>query len=228
MQTTVTSGDGPKHLLFTTLNDLYVLPAAFSVVPSGPPSITSVTPSLDANGNRVVVISGAGYFPPNTGTTTSVLFDGLPGVLEGTPKTGSLIVIPPPAQNGYTATVVALNSDGQSSLFLDPTPPTYTYGGVANAAPTASSLPSLSVKPSVLVAGNATTVNVFGTNTNFIAGQTTVGFGTSDVTVTQVTVLSPTHLSVQVMPNVSVPTSGVNVTTGLQVISEALGNRVTN
>jgi hypothetical protein len=30
------------------------------------------------------------------------------------------------------------------------------------------------------------------------------------------------------MPNVSVPTSGINVTTGLQVISEALGNRVTN
>jgi hypothetical protein len=68
---------------------------------------------------------------------------------------------------------------------------------------------------------------VVGVNTSFIAGQTTVGFGTSDVVVTEVTVLSPTRLSVQVTPNVTVPTSGINVTTGLSVISQALGNNVT-
>ena len=38
-----------------------------------------------------------------------------------------LIVTPPSAPVGYTAAVAAFNSDGQSSLFLNPTAPTYTY-----------------------------------------------------------------------------------------------------
>jgi hypothetical protein len=219
----LTAGNGPKHLLFATANDLYVLPAAFSVVSSAPPSITSVTPSSDAEGNRVVLIAGSGFFP-NANTSTTVLFDGQPGAIEGTAKNGQLIVAPPPAQSGYSATVVALNSDGQSSLFIQPTPPTFIYGG--GATPTAAVVPSLRVKPSILVAGNATTVDVVGANTNFVAGQTIVGFGTSDVVVSQVTVLSPTHLSVQVTPNVTVATSGINVTTGLGVISQALGNQI--
>ena len=229
VQANLAAGEGPKHLLFATPDDLYVLPAAFFVVANPPPSISAVTPSWDANGNRIVLISGTGFFPGETATTvpvnTTILFDGLPGVIEGTTKSGQLIVMPPPAQANYTATVMALNSDGQSSLFLNPTPLTFSYNGTAT--PAAVAPPSLRVTPSVLVAGVATTVNVVGANTNFIAAQTTVGFGTSDVVVTQVTVLSPTHLSVQVTPNVTVPTSGINVTTGLSVISQALGNSVT-
>ncbi len=229
VQANIGAGEGPKTLLFATPDDLYVLPAAFFLVGNAAPSITSVTPSWDANGNRIVLISGTGFFPvdPTTGTVipTTILFDGLPGVIQGTTKAGQLIVIPPLAQAGYTATVAALNSDGQSSLFLQPTPLTFNYSGTAS--PAAVAAPSLTVKPSILVAGNAATVDVVGANTNFIAGQTTVGFGTSDVVVTEVNVLSPTHLSVQVTPNVTVPTSGINVTTGLSVISQALGNNVT-
>jgi Matrixin len=229
VQANLGAGEGPKHLLFATPDNLYVLPAAFFLVANPPPSITAVTPSWDANGNRIVLISGTGFFPGETATTvpvnTTVLFDGLPGVISGTTNSGQLIVYPPPAQANYTATVTALNSDGQSSLFLNPTPLTFSYGGTATPAAIAS--PSLTVTPSILVAGTATTVNVVGANTGFIAGQTTVGFGTSDVVVTQVTVLSPTHLTVQVTPNVTVPTSGINVTTGLSVISQALGNNVT-
>jgi hypothetical protein len=229
VQANLGAGEGPKHLLFATPDDLYVLPAAFFLVANPPPSITAVTPSWDGNGNRIVLISGTGFFPGESATTipinTTVLFDGLPGVIQGTTNSGQLIVYPPPAQGNYTATVTALNSDGQSSLFLNPTPLTFSYGGAATPAATAA--PSLTVTPSILVAGTATTVNVVGANTSFMAGQTTVGFGTSDVVVTQVTVLSPTHLSVQVMPNVTVPTSGINVTTGLSVISQALGNNVT-
>jgi len=230
VQASVTAGEGPKHLLFATLDDLYVLPAAFSVVVNAAPSITSVTPSSDVNGNRIVLIAGTGFFPGETSTTvpvsTIVLFDGQSGVVQGTTKTGQLIVTPPPAQSGYTATVVALNSDGQSSLFLNPTPPTFTYGGAA-AIPAALAAPSLTVTPETLVAGTATTVDVVGANTNFVAGQTVVGFGTSDVVVNQVTVMSPTHLSVQVTPNVTVATSGINVTIGLGVISQAMGNKIT-
>jgi hypothetical protein len=225
VQVNFTSGPGPKHLLFSTLNDVYVLPAAFSVVLYSAPSVTSVTHSVDANNNAVVIVAGSGFFPDQL-TNTTILFDGLPGVIEGATKNGSLIVIPPPAPSGYSATVVALNSDGQSSLFLQPTPPTFNYGGATPA--NAAFLPSLTVTPGTLAAGSSTTVNVVGAHTNFSAGQTLVGFGTSDVVVNQVTVLSPTHLTVQVTPNVTVPTAGINVTTGLQVISQALGNRIVN
>ncbi len=225
VQPSVAPGAGPKHMLFATPNDLYVLPAAFSIVNNPPPAITSVTPALDANGNRVVWIAGSGFFPPPTtaiatsNPTTTILFDGLPGVIQGVTKDGRLIVTPPPAQGGYTATVVAANSDGQSSLFIQPTPPTFTYD------PTG--IPSLTVAPQLLVAGGETTVDVVGANTNFIDGQTMVGFGTSDVVIKQVTVLSSNHLSVVVTPHVTVATSGITVTTGLGVISQALGGRIT-
>jgi hypothetical protein len=70
-------------------------------------------------------------------------------------------------------------------------------------------------------------VDIVGANTRFVDGVTTVGFGTSDVVVQQIKVLSPTHLSVTVTPNTTVPTSGINVTTGLEVVSAALGNKIT-
>jgi hypothetical protein len=225
VQVSLTAGEGQKHLLFSTPNDVYVLPAAFSIVKHSAPAITSVTPALDANGNRVLWIVGTGLFPvqstntPSNGINTTILFDGLPGVIEGVSKDGRMIVTPPPAQGGYTASIVAVNSDGQSSLFLQPTPPTFTYD------PTG--IPSLTVSPKFLVAGSDTTVDIVGANTNFIDGQTIVGFGTSDVVVKQVTVLSPNHLSVLATPNVTVATSGISVTTGLGVISQALGGRIT-
>lgn len=218
VQVNVTAGEGPKHLLFSTPSDIYVLPAAFSVVFNQPPSITSVTSGLDSNSKRVVLVAGTGFFPDQN-TSTRVLFDGLPGVIQGVAKDGRLIVTPPPAPGGYQATVVVLNSDGQSSLFLNPVPAIYTYDSRGAA--------SLTVTPKVLVPGGDVTVDIVGVNTNFADGQTSVGFGTSDVVIKQVKVLSSTHLSVQVTPHVAVSTSGINVTTGIGVVSQALGNKIT-
>jgi hypothetical protein len=120
--------------------------------------------------------------------------------------------------------VTALNSDGQSSLFLTPAAPTYSYGpGTAGPALTNT---SLTVSPSVLSAGGDVTVDVQGSNTNFIQDVTTVGFGTSDVLVKEITVLSPAHLTVVVSPRVTVGTANITVTTGLAMISQALGSQV--
>ena len=207
------AGPGPKHLLFSTPNDLYVLPAGFTVVGNSPPAITSVAPTYDTNGNRAVVVSGTQFQ-----SDTRVLFDGLPGTMQGVQSDGSLLVTPPTAPGSYMATVVALNSDGQSSLFLAPNPPTYTYDPAG--------APSLTVTPSFLSAGADVTVDVQGVNTNFIAGQSVVGFGTSDVLVKQVNVLSPTHLTAVVNPGVSISTAGISVTTGLRIVSQALGHQV--
>ncbi|HYL36369.1 MAG TPA: matrixin family metalloprotease [Bryobacteraceae bacterium] len=207
-------GPGPKHLLFSTPNDLYVLPGAFTAVDNPPPFVSAVAPTFDANGNRAVAVSGTNFEPD-----TRIFFDGLPGVIQSVQPDGSLLLTPPQAPGSYTATVVALNSDGQSSLFLQNVPPTYTYDPAG--------APSIVVSPSVLTPGADTTVAIAGTNTNFVDGQTRVGFGTGDVVVKQITVLSPTQLSVVVTPNALVPTSRISVTTGLGVISQALGLQVT-
>lgn len=70
------------------------------------------------------------------------------------------------------------------------------------------------------------TIQVKGAGTNFNA-QTQVGFGTSDIVVNQVNVLSPTSLTVTVTPNATVTTNMITVTTGLQIISQAIGSQVT-
>ena len=208
------AGPGPKHLLFLTPNDLYVLPSGFTAVNTPPPSINYTVPTYDSNGNRAVAIYGSGFKPD-----TRIFFDGQAGVIEGVQSDGSLLVTPPPAPGGYAANVVALNSDGQSSSFIQPTAATYTYDPAG--------VPSLTVMPSMIPPTGSTVVDIVGVNANF-TGATTVGFGTSDAVVQTITVLSPTHLSVVVSAsNAWVPTSGISVTTGLQIISQATGNQIT-
>ena len=210
---------GPEHLLFNTPGDLYVRPSAFSIVLTLPPTISSVAPTVDSNGNPAVQITGLQF-----DSSTQVLFDGVPGVVES--QTGTqLIVTPPIAPNGYTAPVAAFNSDGQSSLLLSPTAPTFTFGGAVSSLASAS--PSLIVRPGVLPAGGAINVDVEGAGTDFTQGVTTVGFGTSDLTVNAINVLSPTHMTVNVTPNVTISPANITITTGLQVISQALGSSIT-
>lgn len=207
---------GPEHLLFSTPGNLYVLPSGFSVVDAPPPLISALGPAASGNGN--VAISGEQFTP-----STQVLFDGVPATIQAQFST-ILIVTPPPAPAGYTAAVAAFNTDGQSSLLLNPTAPTYTY--TPGAAPSVAANPSLIVTPNVIPAGSALTLDVKGINTDFTSGVTTVGFGTSDVVVNQVNVISATHLTVNVTPNVSISSANITVTTGLEVVSEAVGSQI--
>jgi hypothetical protein len=210
------AGPGPKHLLFSTPGNLYVLPAGFTVVDNPPPIISALGA---ADNGTAVAITGQQFT-----SSTQILFDGAPAVVKSQ-SSNQLIVTPPPAPVGYTAAVAAFNTDGQSSLFLSPTAPTYTYSGAVASALTAG--PSLVVSPSVIPAGGSVTVNVRGIDTNFIAGVTTVGFGTSDVQVNQVTVVTPTELTVTVTPNVSISSANITITTGLEVISQSVGSQIT-
>ena len=212
--TSFSVGPGPKHLLFSVPNDLYVLPSGFTAVSSPPPAVNFTVPTFDANGNRAVAIYGSGFAPD-----TRIYFDGQPAVIQGVQSDGALLVTPPQAPGGYSANVVALNSDGQSSLFVQPTAATYTYD--------AAGTPSLTVTPSFIPPTGDTVVDIVGVNTNFNSA-TAVGFGSSDAFVKKITVLSPTHLSLTVTAsNAWVPTSGLCVTTGLRIISQALGNQIT-
>lgn len=214
-----TSAPGPKHLLFSTPGNLYVLPAGFSVVEAPAPLISALAPAVDGNGNPAVAIAGQQFTP-----STQIWFDGLPAAIQSQ-TSNLLIVTPPPAPAGYTAAVAAFNSDGQSSLFLNPTAHTYTYAAGAVSAQAAGA--SLVVSPSVLPAGGAVTLDVQGANTNFVQDLTTVGFGTSDVLVNQISVIDPTHLTVTVTPSVSIASANITLTTGLEVISQAVGSQIT-
>jgi hypothetical protein len=210
------AGPGPKHLLFSTPGNLYVLPAGFTVVQLPPPTISALGETVDGNGNPAVEITGQRF-----SSSTQVFFDGLPAVIQAQTGT-SLIVTPPLAPAGYAAAVAAFNVDGQSSLFLNPKAPIYSYGAVS----TVLANPAVTVSPGVIPAGGSVTVNVQGFNTNFVQGVTTVGFGTSDVQVTQVTVNSPTQLTVTVAANGSVSSANITITTGLEVISQAVGSQI--
>jgi hypothetical protein len=213
----VAAGPGPMHLLFNTPGNVYVRPAAFVVEETLPPVISAVAPQ--GNGSSGVAIAGE-RFTPNT----QILFDGMPAVV--TSQTGNFLIVTPPfAPAGYTAPVSAFNADGQSSLFLNPTAPTYTYS--AGTVSALASNPSLTVSPAVIPAGAAVTLAVQGANTNFVAGVTTVGFGTSDVAVNQLNVIDSTHLTVTVTPNVTISSANITITTGLEVISQAVGSQIT-
>jgi len=90
-------------------------------------------------------------------------------VIEQVNADGSLVVLPPQAPGGYTANVVALNSDGQSSLFLQVNPANlHLRSGGCSLAHRVPHLPD---------PRRRITVDVTGTATNFVDGQTVVGFG---------------------------------------------------
>jgi uncharacterized protein (TIGR03437 family) len=197
----------PVALAMTLNGDLYVLPSAFSVVPSATPTITSVSGSTDSNGNATVTVAGA-----NLSTSTKILFDGALGSVLQQNGDGSIDVTAPPASNGYRATVEALGPDSQTSAQLLGTsaPPAFVYGG--------PSAPYISVNPPTVTAGTDSMVEITGYNTNFVDG-TVVGFGSSDITVKHVWVVNPGFLRMNVSVKASaaaVPTT-ISVASGLQL-----------
>ena len=205
---------GPRHFVVQSADNVYVLPAAVQAVSGPPPSITSV----EAHDDGTVTVNGS-----NLSAQTRIVFDGAAGTLQNVASSRQLIVSPPPARPGFVSHVEALDPDGQSSLYIsgDSGVLTYTWPG--------SGAPSLAVTSGTLPAGGSMTLSVIGTNTNFVQGETFVGFGTSNVMVTDVQVQGPSSLTVTATAaaGTSIPTTDINVTTGLSVISKALGYSVT-
>lgn len=206
-------GAGPQHLLFSTSNDLYVLPCAFAVALNPPPFITKLTPGFDSNGRRTVTVTGNNLQPD-----TRILFDGLPATILSITSDGKFVVAPPPAPSSYTAMVAALNtSDPQSSLFLQPTPLSYTYDSAGT--------PGVTASPQFLSPGENTTIDILAQNLSFVDGQVSVGFGTSDVQIQGVKVLDSKHIQVIASAPVGqyIATSSMTITNGLTVLSHILG-----
>ena len=201
------SGIGPRHLVFTLPNgDVYVLPDAVNLVQKTPPIITAVSPA--PNGN--VTITGSWF-----GLDSRVFFDGAPATPQNTDGQSFFTVLPPAGYSGQNASVTVYNSDGQNSTFFQSqNPPLYTYPITG---------PPLFTTDTVTMTANASSiVNINAANMQFVDGQVTVGFGTSDISVRRVWVLSPTHLAANVVvaPGAAIGSSEVSVISGFQVTSQ--------
>ncbi len=209
----------PVALAFNVNSDLYVLPAAFFVVPAGPPSIAALgPPSTDQFGNQTISVYGSAL-----SSSTQIVFDGTPANLVSANPDGSLTVSVPPAPGSYTSSVEALNPDGQTSGQINPTlqPQNPFNYGYANQA-------AISIGATQVTPGTDAMIQINGNYTNFASGQTIVGFGTTDIVVKQVFVISPTSLwaNVSVSPQAPATQTSVTVTTGLQIATLTLGLQI--
>lgn len=207
-------GTGPRHLVFSFGNDVYILPDALNLVPKGPPQVTSVT----SNPDNTVTVSGNSFGPDSR-----VFFDGLQATQTAT-ASGSITVTPPSGASNQNASIAVYNSDGQNSTFFG-APPTYQYGF---SAPQFGSISFPSLPASAASPGTLVMVDIIGVNSNFVDGQVTLGFGTADVSVRRVWVLSPTHLvaNVVVAPNAAPGLYELSAISGFQSITRTFAFQV--
>lgn len=204
-------GIGLRHILLTVGNDAWVLPAGLILAQKSPPAVNQAVPNPDGS----LTILGS-----NMGPESRVYFDGIPATVRtpftGTDQFGLIVVNPPPGASGQVATLNVVNSDGQNSLSVQPqNPPVYRYGFTEQ--------PAISVQPNILPAGITAMVEVTGVNTRFTEGSTTVGFGTTDIVVRNIWVLSSTRLLANIIVSPAAPGGvllPVTVISGFQATSQ--------
>jgi uncharacterized protein (TIGR03437 family) len=203
------AGTGLRHMVFNFGNDIYVLPGAINLVQKPVPAITNVT----SNSDGTVTLTGT-----SLAGDSRIYFDGLQAIMLPAAlndSQGSIKVLPPPGAGGQVASITVFNGDGQNSTFI-PTqnPPVYVYPPAF-----APSLAGIGVTS--LPAGATSMIDITAQNVRFVDGQVTVGFGSGDVAVKRVWVLSPNHVQVNVAvsANAAVGSSEISVISGFQVMS---------
>ncbi len=214
---TSTPALGPEHLLFTLPDDIFVLPLALEMVGNPPPAITALTTNSDGS----VTVTGT-----NLDAGSRVFFDSLPGQPDPNPfftQSGAITVIPPPGASNQTATMTVFNIDGQNSmqsLGQSQSPLTYTYPQ--------SSPPAAAISVSAMPQGVSAMVKVTSSNMQFEDGITTLGFGSGDVTVRRLWVISPNEVwaNVTVSPTALQRGTVASVISGFQVYEQPMGFQV--
>jgi hypothetical protein len=209
-------GEGARHVIFSAGGDQYVLPAAFNLIQRAAPNIDSVASAPDGRGGRAALISGR-----NLSAESRILFDGVQVSTIRSNADGTQLVSLPPAPGGYRARVVALNNDGQSSLFTQGRNATQFTFESADAG-------VFAISQQAVPAGSDVLVEITGTGTNFVDGQTTIGFGSSDIAVRRLWVVSPTKLlaNVSIVPHSPIASTTVTVNSGLQLFSAPLAFQI--
>lgn len=124
---------------------------------------------------------------------------------------------------GRRSVVTVYNPDGQSSAFTLP-----DGNVVFSFSPGPERFISLS--PPAAEADSDVVVEISGVNTEFLSGDSVVGFGTSDVVAREIHVLNPGKIQavVTVRGGAQPGLYKASVTTGLEILEAASGFRVTN
>ena len=137
-------------------------------------------------------------------------------------NTGSISVRPPQGASGQVATVSVYTADNQNSMFLQAANPA-TYAYPETAAPQIASVYPSALPAGYHAVGTAARVDITVADANLVDGQVTVGFGTSDISVRRVWVMSPTRVvaDVVVANNASVGATSVSVISGFQAVTQA-------
>ena len=203
--------EGPGHLIFSRGNDLYVLPNALRLADRSAPTIESVTVRPDG---ASVLVSGQ-----NLAADSRIYFDGAAGTTRGLDEQGRLIATLPPAANAYRTSVVAFNSDGQSSLFVQ-APFAFTYENFFDANRSAG----LTFSPAILPAGTESLVDITTTEpVGFVDGAVLAGFNTSDIQVRRSWVASGNRImaNVWVSPAAAGSSATVTVSNGLRLLTQS-------
>jgi uncharacterized protein (TIGR03437 family) len=215
------AGVGPRHLVLSYADDIFVMPQALNLVKRPAPVITS----MSSNSDGTTTVTGS-----NFGDDSLVYFDGLRAVrsaaLSGNDLQGSLTVLPPAGTAGQVSQVVVYNGDGQNANFgAWNSPPTYNYPSIYPSAGTPQ-IQSLNITS--LPAGATGMVDITTQNTAFLNDQVTVGFGSSDITVQRVWVLGPTRVqaNVSVGANALTGNSEVSLISGFEVLAQSNGFQV--
>lgn len=206
------TSDGPAHLVFSRNNEIYVLPYGLRVAERSAPQIESIS---QRNEQGELTLSGANLF-----ASSSVTFGGALAAVRSFDETSRrLTVVPPAGYAGQPVPVVAYNSDGQSSLFVQ-NAPFYTYDG--DIAP----LPASTFYN--LPAGSESVIEIAGTG--FLDGQTVIGFGTPDVAIRRLWIVSPTRAlaNVVVSPSAAAGFYNLTVLNGLRLTSLPATIQVSN
>ena len=207
----VFAGSGPRHLVLNFGNDIFMLPQAVNLVQKPAPAIASVAPNSDGS----ATVTGSSF-----GADSRVFFDGVQASISrpfsGSDAQGSITVIPPAGNGGQVSQISVFDGDSQNTNLAARAPVTYTYPG--NGAP---QINRISVQS--LTAGATAVVDVTTSNTNFVDGQVTIGFGSDDITVQRVWVLGPNHLqaNITVADNAALGSSEVSLIAGFEVMNQA-------
>ena len=201
----------PVAVVMSTDSDLYVLPNAFSVVPSKHPSVDGAVAYADSQARPHAVVWGA-----NLGPDVRFLFDGAEAIGKTLREDGAWDVEAPPASSEHVAAVEALGPDGQTAaqLLAGATPVAYKYPVRADGGQL--------LTPGEIVAGTDAVITIDAPFADFLDARTRVGFGTSDVVARQMWILNRNQMAVNVSVNPKAKLGNVPVTisTGLQFVTE--------
>ena len=203
---------GRRHLVFARNGETEILPSALLLSSAAPPSISK----LQQNSDGTVTVSGSGL-----DAGTRILFDGVSAaVLQS--QGGAVTVVPPPALPAANAAVIALSPSGLDSSSFAPaaTPPAYSYAD--------NGAPAFQVTPSAVSAGSDAVLDLTGTNVDFAVSGLRLGFGTSDIAVRHIWLLSRQHaqIAVSVSPAAVQGLTTLTFSAGLQLVENSLSFRI--